>query len=110
MARCSRPEPFTGQVCMWRLGDRTPVWASQGHIGGVWTVALSANGRLVASSGADGVVRLWDAGSGQEVAVLSGHSGTVGGVALSADGRVAATAADDGTVRVWDATTGHQLL
>jgi pimeloyl-ACP methyl ester carboxylesterase len=39
---------FTGQVCMWRLADRTPLWASQGHIGGVWTVALSADGRLVA--------------------------------------------------------------
>jgi hypothetical protein len=40
----------TGQVWLWRVADRTPLWAVEGHHGGVWGVALSANGHLVSIS------------------------------------------------------------
>src|SRR4029434_2628247 len=44
----------TGQVGLWRVADRTPLWAVQGHSGGVFGVALSADGRLVVSGSVDG--------------------------------------------------------
>jgi WD40 repeat protein len=107
----------TGQVWVWRTADRTPLWAVQAHNGGVWRVAISAHGHLLASVGADGLVAVWSlAGIGDRkdpelgmqaakpahaVAVLRGHTGAVWCVALSGDGGVVASGGADGTVRLW---------
>ena len=48
------------------MGDqRGPTTGSPpGHTGVVWGVALSADGKLVVSSGFDGTIRVWDASTG----------------------------------------------
>jgi WD40 repeat protein len=81
----------------------------QGHTGAVRGVALSADGRLLASGGTDGTGRLWEVSTGRAVAILQGHTGTVWGVALSADGQLMASGGFDGTVRLWETSTGTWL-
>ncbi|MBV9603327.1 MAG: hypothetical protein JOZ87_41700 [Chloroflexi bacterium] len=100
----------TGEVRVWRVADRTPVWAAQGHTATVFSVALSANAELLASGSADGVIGVWGVGTGDPVATLHGQTGSVWGVALSADGRLLASGGADGTVRLWEARTGRLLV
>jgi WD40 repeat protein len=96
-----------GEVCLWRVADRTPLLALPGHTGPVWGVTLTADGRLLVSSGWDGTIRVWEAPSGRPVATLEDGTDPVYGLALSADGRLLACGALDGTVRVWAADSGH---
>jgi WD40 repeat protein/transcriptional regulator with XRE-family HTH domain len=86
-----------------------------GHIGGIWGVALSRDGRRVAAGGFDGTVKIWSVdrhamkGETMPLTTLEGHSGGVWGVALSADGGLVVSAGQDGSIRLWDASSGQQL-
>jgi WD40 repeat protein len=96
-------------VRLWDAGSGRLLATLAGHTGGVWGLALSADGRLLASGGGDGMVRLWEAGSGRPLVTLQGHAGTIWGVALSADGHLLASCGGDGMVRLWEAATGTPL-
>ncbi len=109
---------FDGTVRVWgtaraqddpALGDGACLAVLRGHGGGAWGVALSGDGRLVASGDGEGVVRLWATGTGDPLAVLRGHSGLVWGVALSADGRLVASGGSEGMVRLWETAGGTCL-
>jgi serine/threonine-protein kinase len=73
----------------------------EGHTGGVLCVAFSADGKLVASGGADQSVRLYRVADGMEVAVFEGHAGPVRAVAVSPDRRFVYSGGADGTLRAW---------
>ncbi|WP_067464006.1 WD40 repeat domain-containing protein [Actinomadura macra] len=77
------------------------------HGGAVNAVAVSPDGRWVATGCADGVARVLDSRSGGERCRLV-HDGPVLGVVFSPDGRWVATGSEDATARVFDAETGAQ--
>jgi WD40 repeat protein len=96
-------------VRLWEAPSGRPLATLQGHTGVVLGVALSRDGRLVASASFDRMVGLWEAASGQALATLQEHTGAVWGVALSGDGRLLASGGDDGTIRLWEAGSGACL-
>ncbi|MBX3376065.1 MAG: protein kinase [Phycisphaeraceae bacterium] len=79
--------------------------SGSGHDGPVYAVALSPDGKRVASGGFDTVVRVWDVEAGRAVASITPHAKPVMGLAFSPDGAVLATASMDGTAQLLDAAT-----
>jgi WD40 repeat protein len=72
--------------------DPTPVApraALKGPDSGVWRLAISPDGKLLASGDWDGVVKLWDLTTGKEVATLkdSYPAGAVAALAFTRDGK-----------------------
>ncbi len=74
----------------------------QGHAAGVWGVALSKDGRLVAGGSFDRTVKLWEVESGRLVTTLEGHTGGVRSVALGGDGRLVVSGSYDGSIKLWN--------
>src|SRR5262249_992822 len=80
-----------------------------GHEGDVVFATYSPDGRVLASSGKDNVVRLWDVATRAALQTLRGHRDMVFAVAFSPDGNQLASARPDGTGIPWDRKAGRAL-
>ena len=76
----------------------------RGHEGGITSVVVSPDGRIVSGS-RDHTVRVWNLripeGQPGHMIVLRGHDDWVNSVAIMQDGRIV-SGSGDGTVRVWN--------
>jgi WD40 repeat protein len=77
--------------------------------GGVAGLAVSADGRLLATAGLDGVGRIRDLRTGRLLHRLAGHTEPLTSVAFTPDGKTLATASFDHDIRVWDVESGRQV-
>ena len=77
--------------------------------GGIFSVAFSPKGELLATGDTNGEIRLYQVADGQQLLTCEGHSGWVWSVAFSPDGHTLASGSDDQTVKLWDASTGQCL-
>jgi WD40 repeat protein/serine/threonine protein kinase len=87
------------------LGD--PRWR---HWGPIQALGVSADGRQVASVGADRLIFVREAASGQLRWLLGGHAQALSALAFADDGLTLASGSVDGSVILWDLNTGMERM
>jgi WD40 repeat protein/serine/threonine protein kinase len=82
------------------------------HAGVITKLAVSPDGRLLASGnagGGKGTVKIWDLQLGTVLHELPTHTGFIEQLAFSPDGRLLASASSAGNLRLWNPFTGELL-
>ncbi|KAM0464224.1 hypothetical protein ACHAPV_002776 [Trichoderma viride] len=81
-----------------------------GHKKPISCLALSIDGKIVASGSTDGLICLWDEDIGSFRGQIREHRKEIISLEFSHDSWYLLSSAQDRTVRVWDVTNGLQLL
>ena len=102
---------YHGKLIWWdgAADSPTPVRILPAHEGWVRAVAMSPDGKTVASCGNDHLVKLWSAADGKPQGVLEGHACHVYNVAFHPAGGRLVSADLKGIVKDWDLSTGKAV-
>jgi WD40 repeat protein len=99
-----------GTIRLWHLSSHASCGLLTGHTSGVWTVAISPDGRRLASGSQDQTVRLWDLETQTCLQTLPCEGSWVRGLAFSPDGRFLSSGGSNGYVMLWDLKLGHRTV
>jgi WD40 repeat protein/serine/threonine protein kinase len=103
-----RPGPDR-DLHLWNINTGEEVRRLSGHKDGVWSIAISPDGRRAASASTDGTVRVWNLDTGAEVRRFDGHVGFwVTVVAFLPDGKRVLSGGTDYHLRLWDVESGRE--
>ncbi len=95
-------------IILWDVAGGKPLHTLPGFPSWVDAVAISADGRRLASVSLH-EVSVWDLADGRKLRTSTWPSAGLGSVAFSPDGRTLATGISDGTVKLWNVKDGKGL-
>ncbi|MBD2340737.1 hypothetical protein H6G64_27600 [Calothrix sp. FACHB-156] len=75
----------------------------------VFSVALSPDGKLLATGDQDGQIHLWQMADRKNLLTFKGHEDFIWTVTFSPDGRTLVSGGNDGLIKLWDTQTGKYL-
>lgn len=88
-----------GIVELWRIADGQRIL--QLDTLGVLSIAISPDGKIIATGSYDHKVRLWETTGGILLRTLNGHGDYVTDLAFSPSGEILGSSSSDGTVILW---------
>ena len=83
--------------------------AEDAHQGDILAMAVSPDGKQVATGSKDHVVKVWSPARGRVSLELRGHTEAVYALAFSPDGSLLASGSADNSIRLWDMSTGDAM-
>jgi len=116
--------PVPGIARLWEVSTGKLLFESEGHRGGVTSVAFTPDGQKLAMAGHDALICFLDVRTGKKLRTIKvaedpytgplrdekgRGSGGVLAFAFSPDGAILASANYDGTIRLWETGSGKEL-
>eukprot|EP00913_Durusdinium_trenchii_P035253 g32983.t1 len=98
-----------GEVSIWNRSDWSRLKKLRGQHDSLYSLAVSPNGRILATGSYDQTIQLWDTNSGSKLRLMTGHNGPVNRLAFHPGGTILASASGDRTVKLWSVKTGKRL-
>lgn len=95
-------------IKLWEVATGKELASLSGHEWNINCVAISPDGKTLASAAEDDTVRLWDIATRKEKLSLHVEEELFASVAFSPDGKTLATATNDGDIALRDAATGRE--
>ncbi|MEB3340005.1 WD40 repeat domain-containing protein [Okeania sp.] len=86
---------------------KQPLKTLSGHSTWVYAVAMSSDGKTLASSSYDGTVKIWDLPSGKLTHTIAAHADAVQSMAITPDGKIMVTGGWDDCVKLWNFSNGN---
>lgn len=81
----------------------------QGHSTWVYAIAISPDGKTLASGSHDGTINVWNLQLCQLLHSQKAHSDSIESLAISPDGNILASGSWDNRIKLWDLKTGTLL-
>ncbi|MEC4816154.1 MAG: WD40 repeat domain-containing protein [Scytonema sp. PMC 1069.18] len=101
LASCSTDNTIN----LWNLPTYRFTRSFVGHTSNVLSLALSPNGKVLASGGLDGI-RLWDFLQQRPLGTLTRFDNNIYTLAISPDGQTLASGDNKGVIKLWDLNSG----
>lgn len=99
-----------GLLHRWKLGDSKPTQTIEAHADNIVSLAISQDGKQVATGAADNLAKVWEASSFKERAKIEGHVGHITALAFSPDGKWLTTGSADKDLKVWDIDSKEMIM
>jgi WD40 repeat protein len=91
---------------LWNLKNGVVLQTMEGHRDCVWAVAISRDGKLIASGDEMGALIFWEGDSGNSLTeAIDAHNTWISSVDFSPNGAVLATSSSDWTTKLWSTET-----
>lgn len=99
---------LNGLTCLWDLATRRPCASFGGQSGSVFGVALSPDGRRLATSGTESI-KVWDLVAQRELVTLQGEGQFFINPGFSPDGNTLTATAVSGRAHLWHAPSWEEI-